>query len=288
MFFWNLLCASLPLISVNGCAELHERSVYLVTNRQIQERSRNKFSKKRAPTLSYGVCESASTADGLCDKDTWYQDLIRSPQWQSDHQLIFFVHGYSMSYRKTRRIAIDMSRELNRPVVFFSWPSQANPFAYSKDARAAKQTVPEVARVLRDLGSILGFENIIIVSHSMGAKIIQNTLELAGSSAAVELPASGKIKAIYFCSPDISKSSFLLSAEVIKNQCSDAKIIASSHDIRIRISELLHGDKSIGLIRENTLNCGGISILPIDSQSKGDWGHAMPLGILRTLIERKQ
>lgn len=286
MLEWNLLIALLTSSPSENLSELQEKQTFFVTNRQIHGRRHVGFGYKSADALSYGSCDLNSSKATLYDRQKWFANLMQSSEWKAHHELVFFVHGYSMSYKKTRRIATKMMKALGRPVVFFSWPSRANPLAYSHDQAAAGSTAPEVAQVLDDLAKTLGSENIIVVCHSLGGRIIQEALTADAGNKKQEQPDKQKFKAIYFCSPDIDEDSFLSSADTIKNECDEAKIISSKHDIRLSISEMLHRDKSVGLWRDSAPNFGGIDVLLIDSDNRSDWGHGIPIEILRKLIDR--
>lgn len=84
------------------------------------------------------------------DRDKMLAEVKEKLAAVEDSALLAFVHGYNTSYRKAARRAGQLTYDLgfSGPSIFFSWPSQDRPEAYTVDSQNAEWSVPHMTEFL--------------------------------------------------------------------------------------------------------------------------------------------
>lgn len=221
--------------------------IFFVTNRDEQKRGDSiKFGKHRSSELVFGEYVRNDCNDSLNKARLVLfpseQALLNATQSTGTKKLAVFVHGYRKSFKGSMNCALQIARHLDIPLLVFAWPSKNNYFAYMADECTAEWSSKQLAKVLRDLGQSMGYRNIVIVSHSLGARMVEWSLK----DLYAESPPKEQFAASLFFSPDIDRDTFLQNAPFLKRACATSSIFLDRHDTRIRISKFLHGSPRVG------------------------------------------
>jgi len=272
--FWN------TLDSVASFDSLKEDSVFVpvfyVTNRKAESLKQTSYSGDRSPSLNFGKCNVTlpSSAKELRDpgltgdlgwkfKDGSRQIKVSAPECfeneedfigavkhaqdnRFDKRVIIFVHGYNCSFEKAMKIGSKLSYGTSLPVIVYSWPSQSQIFAYSADECNAEWSALDFAHLLNLAGQKLGTENLTLIAHSMGSRIIVWALNPYSEVSPVQGSSPPKLQHLFFSCPDIDQDTFAKYFSRIANASMDTKIFVSSKDMRLAVSQALHGSSRLG------------------------------------------
>jgi esterase/lipase superfamily enzyme len=166
--------------------------------------------------------------------------------------VLIFVHGFNVTFvdaaLRTAQLAHDLS--FNGLPMFFSWPSAGSTSSYFHDEEMAQLSQNAFNQVLDDAAA-LGANEIYLIAHSMGSRIVANVLkDRAGQSQDVS-----KISELLLAAPDINQEIFReqIVPALASMQNMHRTIYASSSDIALKASKVAHEFHRLG---ETT---GGIS-----------------------------
>jgi esterase/lipase superfamily enzyme len=272
--------------------ENHASSTFFVSNRvpKSQSKSEESFTHRRAGYVSYGEINGAGDGDPTCtakSPDQFWTRLEHAVSAYPKKPVVVYIHGYRCTMAYSAKVAWRMQSSLNCPLILFSWPSRPNPFAYPTDECTAEWSSFQLASVLKDLGNRFGYENIVLVGHSMGCRMICWALQQCKASGESLRP---KLRQVIFCAPDIDSLVFEQYSPLLANCASDTHIFASKKDVRLGISQFVHGSSRLGLVNdaegktEEALH-DQATIHFIDYTKKdGFWGHSIPFGLLSQIF----
>jgi len=277
--------------------------VFYITNRLVKKEKKLFYTFERSDDLNYGVREVkltvhdgkktlfAKRAENSTDLKTedFFAKLADAQKEKKTKQVILYVHGYDCSIDVASSVAAKMSNELQLPVVLFSWPSRRNVLTYTADECNAEWSSFQLSDVLQDLSTKLGANNIILVGHSMGCRILCWSLQHA--RAVGELP-NEKFRHVFLCSPDMDAQVFQKYSQIFKSTSEDTRVFASYKDVRLIISKLLHGAIRLGSLdsarkHEVVKLADNDTIQTIDYTDDDPtvFGHAIPYHMLRQAIQ---
>ncbi|MCX6876525.1 MAG: alpha/beta hydrolase [Verrucomicrobia bacterium] len=157
----------------------------------------------------------------------------------SSKEVLLFVHGYNVGFSealsRTAQIAYDLKFE-GLPVLY-SWPSAGSTPKYLVDETNVTWSRPRFAQFLSLLRENLGAETIHIIAHSMGNRLVTETL----SSLTQPLPVPGAcIRQVVFAAPDIDAATFKDLVEAFHHKAERFTLYASSKDKALKASKLIH------------------------------------------------
>jgi esterase/lipase superfamily enzyme len=267
--------------SLNGTVKLEDRHqdsvfvpVFYITSRKAEKEPG--YSTDRSDSLDFGRCtvtlptsfkegpDPGLTGDlGYKVKDGSHQIRVAAPERfdntddfisavksvqdkRSDKRVIVFVHGYNCSFEKAMKIGSKLSYGTTLPVIVYSWPSQNHILAYSADECNAEWSALDFEHILNLLSQKFGTENLTLISHSMGCRIIVWALNPYSNTLATQAANPERLQHIFFSCPDIDKDTFAKYYSRIANASKDTKIFVSSKDMRLAISQALHGSSRLG------------------------------------------
>jgi esterase/lipase superfamily enzyme len=285
--------------------------VFYATSRRLTNSHDLSYSTERSLKIDYGVCQvRLHTADERAHPSPSQKDFSKAVQLrQSDISsrlrfegaqallaaidqeqaqsgrkgLIVFVHGYACSFEKAVRIGAKLSQGSELPVVIFAWPSRNNFLAYSADECNAEWSYPDFAQTLGLLSQKFSSENITLVSHSMGARIITWTLRDQNRK-------TERFNHIFFSCPDIDKETFARYSQSISQVSKDTRVFVSGKDIRLGVSELLHGARRMGRPgngKNDTQALNGIETVDFSALDRGI-GHCIPYPLIFQAMNHDQ
>ena len=173
--------------------------VFFITDRLIKHGEKgDEYTDERSNDLAYGDFKPSSAIKDKVDR----ADLVRfqSKKQFSDalnatgaDKVAVFVHGYRKSFEGSLLFAEQIASALDMPVVIFAWPSRNRYSAYMIDECTAEWSSYQFAGVLKDLGNQFGNENVNILSHSLGARIVSWSLRI--------MQTQNELKRPFACNP---------------------------------------------------------------------------------------
>lgn len=163
----------------------------------------------------------------------------------STRSMLVYVHGYYMSFEDAALRTAQLAHDLKFQGVpfFYSWPSAYRMWAYLKDEDTARFCEPVFEDVIKQI-SALPVDSIYIVAHSMGNRIVGHGLQ-----AYVDAGHNTKhIKELLLAAPDIDADIFktAIAPRLAKMQNTRTTIYASSGDIALIASKVVHGFRRVG------------------------------------------
>jgi len=283
-------------IAAEAIAENPLPTTFFVSNREpkSQTKTEESFTHRRAGSFSYGELDRTGKSGVVCTAKTpeqFWSSLESSISQDPKKPLVIYIHGYRCTMAYSSKVAARMQSNLNCPLILFSWPSRPNPFAYPTDECTAEWSSFHLAAVLKELGKRFGYENIVLVGHSMGCRMICWALQQCKASGEAVKP---KLRQVIFCAPDIDSPVFEQYSPLLASCSNDTQIFASKKDVRLGISEFVHGSPRLGLVdnaekrTEKDLQDQATIHFVDYSKKDGMWGHSIPFGLLSQIFVKSK
>jgi esterase/lipase superfamily enzyme len=228
------------------------------------------------------------------EADSARNEMAQALAGASSRSLLVFVHGYDTSFADAALRTAQLAHDLEFPglAFFYSWPSAGSVLRYWQDEEASQLSEGTFEQLLGDL-SRLPATTIYIVAHSMGSRIVANALR----SRVERKEATKHIREVLLAAPDINAELFrtVIAPKLATMQATRTTIYASSSDLALRASKVVHGFRRVG----ETL--GGVFVYPgfdtIDASGAAtmirEYGHsylmdsASVLRDVRAIIQQK-
>jgi esterase/lipase superfamily enzyme len=189
--------------------------------------------------------------------------------------VLLFVHGYNTSFADAALRTAQLAHDLSFPglALFYSWPSAGRALAYWQDEESSQLSEVVFDQLLTDL-SHLPVRDVYIVAHSMGNRIVADTLR----DRVEQKKPTTQISGLLLAAPDINAELFRTSIapKIAALQGTQTTIYAASEDLALRASKIVHGFKRVGETD------GGVFVYPgfdtIDASSAANviraFGHS--------------
>ncbi len=188
------------------------------------------------------------TTSLISDKVRFFEEVKQAIEVSPTKQVILFVHGYNNGFDGAVETAAELEFAFRSPVIAFSWPSQHEILKYTVDECNIEWSLRDFRLLLRDLDEKIGAENVIVVGHSMGNRLLLSSLIARAdkASASDENAEPKHFKAIVLSSPDVDSGTMKNWSWLVQRNA-DAKWLFVSHkDIPLRLSRGVHGNKRLG------------------------------------------
>jgi esterase/lipase superfamily enzyme len=234
------------------------------------------FGADRGGGNSYGIAEVSIPDDhrmGKLEKPRWWRlefwsdperhvtvldaQVINLPDFTDQartavnaaeqKQVLVFVHGFNVTFENALRRAAQLVYDLHFPGVaaLYSWPSEGSIPDYMIDANNVTWAEPYFEEFLRILRDEIGAETVHIISHSMGSRLVSNTVARWSGPA----PAGQ----VVFAAPDIDAQVFQHLAATFGGKADRFTLYASSEDLALKASKKLQkysraGESGLGLV----------------------------------------
>jgi esterase/lipase superfamily enzyme len=174
-------------------------------------------------------------------------------------RVLLFVHGFNVQFHQAALSLARLATSMQVPLVpvFYSWPSQGEVLGYWHDEDEVSAAVIRFEPFLERLLS-LPINEVIIVCHSMGARIVTRTLgELARKNAQ---PSS--LKKVAFAAADINVEEFNSQWPYLEQMRGvQWTLYESSGDLALRLSTYIHHFRRLGESDGNAYTRGGIDTI---------------------------
>jgi esterase/lipase superfamily enzyme len=182
----------------------------------------------------------------------------------SSKSLLVFVHGFNTSFRDAALRTAQIAYDLKFPglAFFYSWPSASLIRAYWQDEEAARFSESVFLRLLDDLNQ-LPVDDIYLVAHSMGNRIVGHALQTR-----IEMGRdNSRLREVLLAAPDISADIFnkLIAPKLATLKNTRTTIYASSSDVALRVSKVVHGFRRLGETADGVVPSPGLETVDASS-----------------------
>jgi len=207
-------------------------------------------------------------------KDAYFADLSARVRASPQKTALVFVHGYNVTFedaaRRTAQIAFDI--HFSGVPIFFSWPSLGSVTGYPIDMTNADWAQFDLKAFLLDLADTSDAENIILIAHSMGNRVLTRALV----DAVAERPAfASRVREVVLAAPDIDADTFRrdLAPRLIA-AARGTTMYASSTDAALNVSHQYNGEARAGDIAAGPIVVTGMETVDVSAVDPGPLGHS--------------
>jgi esterase/lipase superfamily enzyme len=252
-----------PVAAASGTKSLQ---IYVATTRERQSPSENVFTADRASKLNFakfavsvppshqpGKVElptsppDPQTGFAIVDQavmsDADFRNAVapRSAARRKKHKVFVFVHGFNNNFQESlfRLTQLQADAQIEGTPVLFSWPSQGQVTAYEADKESASYSRDYLVSLLAMLTSSPGVDDVLVVAHSMGAKLLVDTLQQLRTQGKTQVLA--RLRRVVLAAPDISAQEFRAQVEAIGPLKPPLLVLVSKDDGALQMSSLFGG-----------------------------------------------
>jgi esterase/lipase superfamily enzyme len=248
----------------NDSASVNGKDYFIVTSRLPDCRGDTiKLTNHRADRVRFGRFsppETIKPAKGdkqlvvpvaFQPEDAWW-DGLRDAANLRNGRVLLYVHGYRETLQTTARDAVQIGAMSNfdGPIIHYSWPSQGNLLSYAVDETNMYWDQRNFRNFLTTLARTEWVKEIVIVSHSLGARLVTPAVEYVDRTSTNA--DSSNISNIILASPDVDREDFerdiaeeVLAARRVNND-RRVTVYASLSDRALAVSRAVHGYPRLG------------------------------------------
>ncbi len=190
-------------------------------------------------------------------------------------KLMIFVHGYNEDFPAVNRRVAQFASDLKfaGPVLLFSWPSQGSLTSYTVDETNAEWAQADFVRLMSELLDYVPVQNIYLVGHSMGNRIIGHAMtKLASDRLESDMLM---FREIIMIAPDIDAEVFRIDmAPRLARTGIHISLYASSNDRALLASKAFHGYSRAGESGDDLVVVDGVETIDASDASGGLLGHS--------------
>jgi esterase/lipase superfamily enzyme len=181
----------------------------------------------------------------------------------SKKSLLVFVHGYNVGFSDAALRTAQLAHDLAFPgtAVFFSWPSAATTKGYWRDEETVQLSEGAFNDFLDKIAG-LGASDIFLIAHSMGNRLVTTVLSDRASKGKV-VP---NLRELLLAAPDINAEIFrekILPG--LSTLAAHRTIYASSSDVALRASKVVHDYRRVGETEGGVLTFAGFETIDASS-----------------------
>jgi esterase/lipase superfamily enzyme len=127
-----------------------------------------------------------------------------------ERDILVYIHGYKNSFESAAIRAAQLAVDLNVPglTAFYSWPSADTISEYTADEAAVETSEKHLATFLTRIAGDTGAENVHIIAHSMGNRVVTRVMQRLASQPTVHGKPPVKFGQIILAAPDIDTQVF--------------------------------------------------------------------------------
>ena len=226
--------------------------------------------------------------------DAGRREMAQKLQAMGSKSLLVFVHGYNMGFRETALRTAQMAHDLNFPgmAFFYSWPSANHVRSYWQDEEIARLSESVFEQLIDEL-SQLPVTDIYIVAHSMGNRIVGHALQARADKG----KETKNLRELLLAAADINANVFrtVIAPKLAAMQGTRTTVYASSSDIALKASKLVHGFRRVGETTGGVVTYPGIETIDASNESAAlrGFGHFYVVDSpsvikdIRSIIEKK-
>ncbi|MDZ7587900.1 MAG: alpha/beta hydrolase [Parasphingorhabdus sp.] len=235
-------------------SDLGDKPLFIVTSRLADCRNPDlTVTAFRADRLRYGrfsapVDQTGKKAEAeriplsFVPEANWWRDLATAAV-KDDGRILLYVHGFNESLLTSGRDTAQIGRltDTKGPVILYTWPSRNKLVSYGVDETNMYWDERNFRNFLSALAELPETREIVIVAHSLGARLVIPAIAFVDrNTARVD---SANIAKIILASPDIDSQNF---ERDIASDVLSARRVADGREITIYVSD---NDRALNLSR---------------------------------------
>jgi esterase/lipase superfamily enzyme len=228
---------------------------------------RLRLRKDPATVVTLGATEESSPEE--------FTRQVRAQLDECDvRQALVFVHGYNVTFPDAAIRAAQIAYDLNFTGVpmLYSWPSKGVPLGYVADRDAADRSVPYFQEFLRRVLGETGVDEVHIVAHSMGNRVLTQALADFDSTSLPD--GSGHLGQVVFAAPDVDAEVFRHRLPRILRQARGCTLYASSKDRALAASKGLADFARAGQAGSGIVVAPGLDTIDATELDTGLMSHS--------------
>jgi esterase/lipase superfamily enzyme len=175
------------------------------------------------------------------DKKDFFRRVSAKMKHSPKKRALIFIHGYNVKFEdaalRTAQISYDLG--FDGAAVFYSWPSKGTYAGYPRDEAQIDWSEPHLRAFLEDFQKLSGADNVYLISHSMGGRLL--TKALMDLNRECLQTNSCAIRGIILAAPNIDAGVFKQNIAPIICSASNVTLYASSKDLALLASMQFHG-----------------------------------------------
>lgn len=187
----------------------------------------------------------------ISNETQWWKNLS-SVMDNREGRVLLYVHGYRETFYTASRDTVQIARltGFTGPVIQYSWPSQGEILKYAVDETNMYWDERNFRRFLTKLARQGWTKEIILVSHSLGARLVIPAVEYVDTNSPDR--SASVISNIILASPDVDTQDFErdIAEEILSQRRVDkgrrVTIYTSAKDRALALSYDLHGYPRLG------------------------------------------
>lgn len=184
--------------------------------------------------------------------ETEWWDSLRDAANLRKGRVLLYVHGYRETFPSTAKDTVQIAAltQFDGPIIQYSWPSQGNLLSYAVDETNMYWDERNFRNFLTKLARTEWVKEIVIVSHSLGARLVIPAVEYVDRTSTNA--DSSNISNIILASPDVDREDFErdIAEEVLAmrrvNNDRRITVYASLNDKALAVSRAVHGYPRLG------------------------------------------
>ncbi len=184
--------------------------------------------------------------------ETEWWDGLRDAANLRKGRVLLYVHGYRETFPSTAKDTVQIAAltQFDGPIIQYSWPSQGNLLSYAVDETNMYWDERNFRNFLTKLARTEWVKEIVIVSHSLGARLVIPAVEYVDRTSTNA--DSSNISNIILASPDVDREDFErdIAEEVLAlrrvNNDRRITVYASLNDKALAVSRAVHGYPRLG------------------------------------------
>lgn len=227
-----------------------------------------RFGRDRLPKLERSAASAPTAAD--------FTDRLRHRITDAlSPELLVFVHGYNVDFDdavlRTAQLAYDL--DFRGVPLLFSWPSRGRATDYLADGANAEWAQSDFREVIGLLLGASGAENVHVVAHSMGNRLLVEWLASPDAHTALRL-GPGRLGQVVFAAPDVDAGKFLRDATRFAGPALRKTLYVSAKDKALNASKALAQNPRAGQAGFGVVVTPGIDTVDASGLDTGLMSHS--------------
>lgn len=201
------------------------------------------------------------TSVDRCDRASFVAQLQTALAAADESDLLLFVHGYNVTFtdatRRAAQLAVDL--KFRGRTLLFSWASAGDPKQYTTDESTIDWSERHFREFLQLALTETAASRLHVIAHSMGNRALVRALERIDTGA---LPSgSAFLCQVIFAAPDIDSATFKDLAALFHGRAERCTMYASSGDLALKASKLVHGYARAGEAEDSLVIVDGVDTI---------------------------
>lgn len=176
-----------------------------------------------------------------CDRAGFVVQLQFAVADADEKDVLLFVHGYNVTFndaaRRAAQLAVDL--KFRGRTLLYSWASAGDAKLYTVDESTIDWSENHFRAFLQLALTEVGAGRLHVIAHSMGNRAVVRALERIDTAALSGESAS--LCQVIFAAPDIDAGTFRNLAALFRGRAERCTLYASSRDVALKASKLVHG-----------------------------------------------